>query len=294
MMKNAKLIPMDRPRRLLDKVRQYLSNSELFFSDSPTAVSLFLDAIPHADSQLLLKMLPLLGCAGDDRVLWPLFHLIASGSLDDPIRTSAAIHLGLAASLSEDPFAIRNALIEKLNHPDATIRSSCALSLGWEGNGPAVEPLVAHLSDPDPDVRAAVVAALSSVEDAEVLALLEDRLKRGAKEERRVIFLHLWRFRNHLRQVEDIYIHHMADADTDLRLDMLLGMAMLPLSPKLLDLYRLFVIDENARIRHRVLENLSTVSPFEYSALNQHLRQLLNDEDARVRQAAIKLFTRMQ
>lgn len=293
-MKTGKLIPMDRPHRLLKKVRRYTSNADLFFSDSSAAVTLLLDALPHADSGLLMKILPLLGCAGDDRVLWPLFHLISSASLDDPLRTSAAIHLSLAASLSDNPLAIRNALIEKLNHPNAAIRSSCALSLGWEGNGPAIEPLAAHLSDPDQDVRAAVVAALSSVEDEKVLALLEDRIKRGTRTEQRVIFLHLWRFRNHLRQVEDIYIKYMADADTDLRLDMLVGLAMLPLSPRLLGLYRLVVVDDNARIRHQVLENLSILSPLEYRALNQQLRELLDDEDARVRQAAIRLFARLK
>lgn len=293
-MKTAKLIQMDRPHRLQKKVRQYISNSELFFSNSSAAVTLFLDALPHADSQLLSKMLPLLGCAGDDRVLWPLFRLIVSRSLDEPLRTSAAIHLGLAASLNQNPITLRNALIEKLNHPDAAIRCSCALSLGWKGNGPAIKPLAAHLSDPDQDVRAAVIAALSSVEDEEVLVLLENRLKCGKKEEQRVIFLHLWRFRKHLRQVEDIYIKHMAEADTDLRLDMLVGLAMLPLSPKLIDLYRLFVVDKNARIRHQILENLSTISPLEYRSLNHHLRKLLDDEDARVRQAATKLFARLK
>jgi HEAT repeat protein len=292
-MKTAKLISMDRPGRLLKKVHQYISNSELFFLDSSTAVTLFLDALPHAEPPLLSKMLPLLGCSADDRVLWPLFGLTTSDSLDDPIRTSAAIHLGLAASLSQNPLAIRMALIEKLNHPDAAIRSSCALSLGWKGNGPAIKPLAAQLSDPDHDVRAAVISALSSVEDEEVLVLLTDRLNRGTKAEQRVIFLHLWRFRKHIKQVEDIYIKHMAEADTDLRLDMLVGLAMLPLSPKLLDLYRLFVVDKNARIRHQILENLSTASPSEYKALNQHLRVLLDDEDAHVRQAAIRLFARI-
>lgn len=293
-MKTGKLIPMDRPCRLLQKVHRYTSNSELFFSDSSAAVPIFLDALPHADTQLLLKMLPLLGSTGDDRVLWPLFNMIASNSLEEPLRSSAAIQLALAASLSEDPLAIRNALIEQLNHPDASIRSSCALSLGWEENWPAVKPLAGHLSDPDQDVRMAVVAALSSMEDEKVLALLEDQLKSGTKEDQRVIFLHLWRFRRYLQQVEDIYVNSMAEADADLQLDILVGLAMLPLSPKLLDLYRLFVVDKNARIRHQVLENLSTVNPLEYSAIHQHLRNLLKDEDARVRQAAIKLFARIQ
>ncbi len=289
---NGKLIPMNRPHRLLEKVRRYTSKPDLFLSDSPAAVSLFLDALPHADSGLLMKMLPLLGCTGDDRVLWPLFNLISADSLDDSLRISAAIHLGLAASLSKDPFDIRNALIEKLNHPDAAVRSSCALSLGWRYNRPAVNALADHLSDPDRDVRAAVVAALSAVEDETALTLLENRLKRGQKSEQSIIFLNLWRFNNHLGKVEDIYVNYMAAADTDLRLNILVGLAMLPISPKLLDLYRRFVTDTNAHIRCQIVENLSTVDPLQYKILTPYLHKLLDDEDAMVRQATIKLFAR--
>ena len=293
-MKTGKLIPLDRKRRLITKVRQYTSNAERFFSDSFSAVTLFLDALPHADSGMLSKMLPLLGSVGDDRVLWPLFDLISSGPMDESLRTSTAIHLALAASLCENPLAIRNAMIERLDDPDAAIRSSCALSLGWEGNGPAVKPLAAHLCDPDHEVRAAVVAALSSIEDENVLSLLQERIKCGTKDEQRLIFLHLWRFRKYLHRVEDIYIENMVGADADLQLDMLAGLAMLPFSAKQLDLYRLFVTDGNARVRRQVLKNLSAVSPFEYDALKTPLRKLLVDEDAQVRQAAIKLFTRIK
>lgn len=291
-MKTGKLIPMDRPRRLLDKVRQYTSHSEYFFKDLSTAITLFLEALPNADTQLVHQMLPLLGCAGDDRVLWPLFNLMVTGSLDDGLRTSTAIHLGLAASLSQNPAPINTALIKKLSHPDAAIRSSSALALGWEGNRPAITPLAGRLSDPDHNVRASVVAALSSLADKEVLALLEERIKNGKKEEQRLIFLHLWRFDKHLSRVEDIYIDSMADVEPDLLLDLLAGLAMLPLSPRLIDRYRLFMADKNARIRHQVLQNLSAANPFEYSVLNKQLRKMLSDEDALVRQAAIKLFAR--
>ena len=293
-MKNGKIIPMDRSRRLVKRVRLYTTNPELFFSDSSNAVSLFLDALPYIDADLLAGIIPLLGCSGDERVLWPLFDMVSSGSLEEPMRTSAAIHLGLATSLSQQPLYIVNALIDKLNHVDAVIRGSCALSLGWEGNGSAIEPLMAHFADPDENVRASVVTALCSVENEKALALLADKLKAGTKEEQRLIFLHLWRFRKYIRKVENIYIRYIWHADADLQVDMLSALAMLPLSPKIIDLYRNFMVDDNARIRHQVLQNLSSATPFEYSALNPHLSKLLNDKDARVRKAAIRLFARLR
>lgn len=293
-MKNGKVIPMDRSHRLIKRVQVYTSNPEFFFSDSFNAVSLFLDALPHVDVDMLARMIPLLGCSGDERVLWPLFDIVSSGSLEEPVCTSAAIHLGLATSLSQQPIDIVNALIDKLNHVDAVIRGSCALSLGWEGNGSAIEPLMAHFSDPDENVRISVVAALCSIESENAMFFLVEKLKIGTKEEQRLIFLHLWRFRRYIRKVENIYIRYIWQADVDLQLDMLSGLAMLPLSPKIINLYRNFVIDDNARVRQQVLQNLSNATPFEYSALNPHISKLLNDENARVRKAAIRLFTRIR
>ncbi len=292
MMKNGKLIPMDRPLRLAKRVKGYTSNPEYFFSDIPNAVSLFLDALPYVDSHLLSNMIPLMGCSGDDRVLWPIYDMVCSDSLGDALRTSAAIHLGVALSLSQQADAVVISLIESLDHPDADIRAGCALSLGWEGNTLSILPLMAHIDDTDEHVRASVVAALSSIEDEKALTLLTDKIKRGGKEDRRLIFLHLWRFRRYIRKVENFYIRYIWQSDTDLQLDMLAGLAMLPLSPKLIELYRNFMFDADARIRHQVLNNLSKSTPFEYSALNPHISKLLKDQDARVRKTAIRLFVR--
>ena len=115
-----------------------------------------------------MKIIPLLGYAGKDRVLWPLFHLMIAASTDEQVRRSAAVQLGLAASLSADPSALKSELIENLSHPETYIRSNCALALGWEGNWPAVKSLIAHLPDPYRDVQAAVVAALLSLGDVRV------------------------------------------------------------------------------------------------------------------------------
>jgi hypothetical protein len=49
----------------------------------------------------------------------PLYSLMIAPSKDEQVRRSAAVQLGLAASLSEDPSALKAKLIENLNHPEA-------------------------------------------------------------------------------------------------------------------------------------------------------------------------------
>jgi HEAT repeat protein len=85
-------------------------------------------------------------------VLGPLYKLMLSPEKDEQVRRLAALQLGTAASLSDDPSAMIGKLIENLNHPEPSVRSGSALALGWEGNWAAVESLVAHLSDPDEEV----------------------------------------------------------------------------------------------------------------------------------------------
>jgi hypothetical protein len=63
-MKTAILVPMKRPERIIEKARKYIIDMEAFISDTPNAVTRTLDALPHADTALILKMLPLLGFAG--------------------------------------------------------------------------------------------------------------------------------------------------------------------------------------------------------------------------------------
>lgn len=289
-MSTGSLLPLNRPGRLIKKVRGYLADMQAFLADTPGAVTVLLDALPYADTALILKMLPLLGYAGKDRAQWPLFHLILEASKDEPVSRLAAVQLGLAASLSQDSSALKAALIKNLNHPEPSIRSSCALALGWEGNWPAVKTLIEHLPDPDRDVQAAVVAALSSVGDARVFNLLTAHLEKGMPEERRSILLNLWRFAEQIPHVEAVYIRYMQTISSELRLDALTALAMIPLSTTILDAYRRLLVDADHRIRRQVLENLSITDPANYAPLKDMLRPLLTDKDAKVRQTAIRLL----
>ena len=292
-MSKRRIISLDHSSRLLKKARDCLADVDLLMADTTGAVSILLDALPHADAALKQKMLPLLGYAGKDRVLWPLYNLMVNPSTDDQTRCSAAVQLGLAASLSDDPKALKIELIENLNHhPDATVRCNCALALGWRGNRSVVNVLIKHLQDPDRDVQTAVVVALSSVGDDRVFDQLVAHLGDGSLDLQRSIILNLWRFHKHASRVQAIYQAWLNRADTDLHADVTSALGMLPLSPEILNLYRRLLSDADSTIRQQVVENLSSADPDQFESIQDNLQSVLKDTDARVRQAAVRLFSR--
>jgi len=289
-MKKNILVPLDRRRRLLKKTKTYLSDMESFLDDAPGSVTILIDALPYADSSLKLKILPLLGTAGKDRALWPLFRLVTTSTANEALCRSAAVQLGLAASLSEDPQPLNIALIEKLNHPDAPVRSACALALGWEGNHRSVSALMEHLQDPDRDVQAAVIAALSSVGDLHLFDFFTKRLEKGGMEERRSILLNLWRFGEKNSRVERIYLNCLDRLSPEFVPDILSALTMIPHTSTVLSIYRRMLDEKDPVICLQVLENLETLEPAEYEPLIESLNGLLDDDDPKVRQRVIRLL----
>jgi HEAT repeat protein len=289
-MKNKTIVPLDRIERLLKKANLYLSDMEALLDDAPGSVTILIDALPCADTSLKLKILPLLGTAGKDRALWPLFHLVTASTGEEAVGRSAAVQLGLAASLSKDPEPINTALIDHLGHPDAPVRSACALALGWEGNHRAVPALMEHLRDPDRDVQAAVIAALSSVGDLHLFDFFTQRLETGGLEEQRSILLNLWRFGEKNSRVERIYLDCLDRLSPELARDILSALTMIPFTPTVLSIYRRMLDENDPVIRRQVLENLEALDPAEYEALQDILNGLLDDADPRVRQTAIRLL----
>ncbi|GAB6904471.1 hypothetical protein DESC_720403 [Desulfosarcina cetonica] len=292
-MKNGRLIPFNRSHRLLDKVRDYLADMNTFFADIDNGVAIFLEILPHVDNSMLARMLPLLGYAGKEEVLWPLYDLTVNESTNEQIRTTAAIQLGLAALQSKDPSAINAALINMLDHSLPTIRMGCALALGWEGNYPAVQALIQRLDDPERDVQASVVTALVSVGGNYVFDLLKSRLLIGSIEEQRSILLNYWRFSEKFPNVEWVYSDVIMDLPADMRIDALEGMGMLPISFVILNRYRKLIADEDPFVRLKVLENLLAHKADEISSISDDLYPLLNDKDSRVRQAAVRLLSNL-
>jgi len=293
-MSKPTVISLDRPGRLLRKTREYLANLDVFLAETPGSITILLNALPLADPSLAAQILPLLGTTGKDRVLGPLFHVMMDSSAEEEIRRSAAVQLGLAASLSENSLALNSLLIQNLDHPEPLVRSSCALAMGWEGNGGAVDALMSHLQDPDRDVQAAVVAALSSVNDVRVFEHLTERLKNGDPEEQRSIVLNLWRFAERMQGVETVYLKCLDWLSAELFPDILFSVSMIPHTAAILGIYRQMLLEDDPGLCLQVMENLQVLDPLAYQPLNRCLRGLLTNKDYRLRQAATRLLARRE
>jgi HEAT repeat protein len=149
-----------------------------------------------------------------------------------------------------------------------------------------------HMPDPDRNVQVAVVAALSSMGDVRVFDLLTARLESGTVEEQRSLLLNLWLFVEQVPRVETVYFGCLETLVPELRVDALSGVAMLPFSTTILKGYLTLLGDEDPRVRRQVLENLSAMEPVVDEQLKETLYGLLADEDAQIRQAAIRLFAK--
>jgi hypothetical protein len=128
--------------------------------------------------------------------------------------------------------------------------------------------------------------------DARVFDRLVVHLDDSDLEGQRCILLNLWRFNEQLSRVEVIYLGWLKRPATDLHADVLSALGMMRLSPEIINLYRRLLADRDAAIRCQVVQNLASADPNEYACINDSLNGLLKDEDARVRQAAIRLLSR--
>jgi hypothetical protein len=290
-MKSADIIPFNRGNHLLKKAQELLANTDLFFSDPQEGVTRLLDALPYCKPMLMLKLLPLLGYAGKDRVLLPLYRLIVEPEQDEQVRISAAVQLGTAGAQSRDPSTVTMLLMDNLDYPDSSIRSCSALALGWEGNNIAVNHLMSHLMDSDRDVQAAIVTALSAIGGTNVFYQLKERLKTGALEEKRSIILNLWRFIEKVPEVATIYADQVNNIDAELKADLLTGIGMIPLSEEILDVYGRLLRENEAVLQLQILKNLSTRNPNEYFELKPILKELAKNSETEIRQMVIRLLS---
>jgi HEAT repeat protein len=291
-MKSAEVLPFNRSNHLLKKAQALLENKDLYFSDPQQGVTCLLDALPYCQPSMMLKILPLLGYAGKDRVLWPLYRLIINPEQNDQVRFSSAVQLATAASQSRDPSAVTALLIDCLDYPQSSVRSSCAIALGWDGNTIAVNHLLHHLTDNDRDVQAAIVTALSAIGGLQVYNQLTDRLRTGTIEEKRSIVLNLWRFMEKMPQVKDVYLNYIDQIEAELKVDLLTGVGMIPLSEKIISVYRSLLSEKDVDVQFQVLKNLSTRTPTDYFELTTGLKELAKNGENRIRQMAIRLLSK--
>ena len=80
--------------------------------------------------------------------------------------------------------------------------------------------------------------SLSSVGDRRVFDHLVDHLESGSLEEQRIILLNLWRFSEKTPGVEVVYLDRLDRLTSDLRVDVLSALGMLPLTTAILEAYR--------------------------------------------------------
>ena len=266
---------------------------EAFLNDTPGSITVLIDALPHASPSLKSQILPLLATAGKEKSLWPLFRVMMDSSVGEEIRRSAAVHLGLAASLCKDPSVVNAALITNLDHPEPVVRSCCSLALGWEGNGAAVPALMNRLPDPDRDAQAAIIAALSSINDDRVFDYLTRQLKIGNLEEQRSILLNLWRFADRIPEVERSYLEGLDWLPGELIPDILSAVSMIPQTEVILEIYRRLLSEENTDICLQVLENLEALDSLDHQPLNTCLQRLLTNKENRIRRAATRLLAKI-
>lgn len=286
------ILPFNPHVRLLAKARYYLSALDQLILDGTQAIDLLIKTLGVADPDLKLKIVLMLGTTTDASVIWPLYSTLTDETQNEALRHAAAVQLSLVAgSLPKNRTdALADSLIADLGHTDAVVRANAAFALGWEDNQRSVQALIDLLCDEDVEVQQAAVSALSNIRDDRLFVCLSDRLARGSKEQQRCILYHLCCFSSRLQEVTDICIRYLYNNDADLRYDALIVLDAVSGTQKPLSIYLQCLRDNDARLREQALIYLAAADECQQKELMPHIRPLLHDPSANIRQAAIRLM----
>ena len=286
---NKKIIRFDADQRLLSKVRDYLSALDELISDGNEAVDLLLKAFWVADEDLKVKIVIMLGTVARPQVAWSLLDIMRDPAQSETVRQAASIQISVMGGALQD----RNALVEHLRSDlqaeEPFLRASAAMALGWEGNSLAAPDLIDCLSDDDIDVQQAAVNALSNLHDDSLFTKLAQRLQKGGKEQQRSILYNLSHFPSRYGEAAQIcrtFVHHN---DPDLRYDALVVLHILSDADRESTINDHCLDDGDARIRELALIHLRRVDRSRLKTVMPKVRRLVNDPQARVRQAATRL-----
>jgi HEAT repeat protein len=294
-MTNHNVIHFDSQERLREKALAYLEDLDAFLSDLDRAVPLLLQVLKgSADDDLKQEIILLLGGFAKRQVAFPLLELMCDARQSEELRHQAAVQLSVTASFLEAPEPIVEGLIAQLNHPDSQHRANATFALGWEGNHRAAVALVGKLFDPSAEVQQAAVNALSNLRDDRILDLLLDRLTHGSVDQQRTILFNLWRFYSRREQVLAVYRDYLGHPDPGLRLDALVLMSTVSETADEVVHYLELLQDDQERIRELALERLEDLPPGRLAAVVEHVRPLLSDPSAKVRQTAVRLLARVE
>lgn len=292
-MNSRNVIPFEPQKRLLQKARAYVEAPTLFLEDGQAAVSLLLKAFRAADSELKLRMIPLLGSAPRTDVAACLYRIMTDAQEAEEVRHSASIQLSVVGSLLEDATTLVDRLLKDLRSPDGQLRGLAAFALGWEGNERAALALVERIYDEDPQVQVTAVNALSNLADDRVFNLLVERLDHAPLEQKRSILFNLWRFSGKCEAVAAVYTDHLRDADDGLRLDALALLDSVGEPQAHLAAYLGCLSDRSPRVRALAVTRLERLADVELGSLKERIAALGTDPDPEVKAAADRILSRL-
>lgn len=290
----ANIIPFDFHSRRLAKAKILLCSPDEAFADAEHAISVLCGALPYADEPLRLKIVLMLGSLGRPQVVWPLYKVMHDADQDETIRHAAAIQLSVLGAMIEPLDALGSRLKDDLKHPDPCIRANAAFALGWEGNSQAAESLKTCLNDEDLEVQQAAVNALATIGNETAFIFLVENLSTGTREQRKNILYNLYRFSSKKNEVIALYRSFISGPDTQLRYDALVMYnAVVGVDEAVAD-YLQCLSDKQDCVREIALTRLMAADVKKLTGITYHLEPLLHDSDDRVKQAAIKLYNRVQ
>ena len=289
-MKKNQIIEFEPKERLLEKAKKYIDSLELFFEENEQAIPLLLRALKHADRDLKLQIMLLLGSFAKEDVVWPLYQLLSDPSEDPEVRRDASIQLSVVGRFLKDPQPLIEHLLKDMESPDADLRSRATFAIGWEGNTEAAIPLIERLYDSDIEVQQTAVNALCNLRDDRILNLMLERLKHGPLEQKRAILFNLWRFYSKQEEVTKVYLNYLDHEDSEIRLDALVLLGQMTEVHDYLEVYRKCLKDKDHRIRALALKRLAEEDEDAVLGLRGEVELLVHDPHMEIKRAALKVL----
>ena len=287
---NQTVIPLYSAERILAKVHAYASRLDLMLQEGDAAAEALDKAFDFADEDLKLKIVLMLGALAGPKVVHPIYRIMVDGTQNETVCHAAAVQLSLIGGSLPDQDALVRGLIAGLHSQDPIVRANAALALGWEGNQPAIGPLVDALEDEDLEVQQAAVTALSNLKDDQFFTLLAERLERAPKEQQRYLLYHLGNFENRILEFIRICMRYLKHSDADLRYDALVALEGTGIDKALIEAGLYCLKDPDARVREQALLSLSRASELSLADIETDLHPLLKDTSPSVRQRLISLL----
>jgi len=121
-----------------------------------------------------------------------------------------------------------------------------------------------------------------------------ERMKNGPREQKRCILFNLWRFYSKQKEVISVYLDYLDHEDPELRFDALVLLRSVAETDDYVPAYRKCLRDTNPRIRALALKELHKASKDKLLGLEKELEAMLSDPDMEVKQATVKILTKLK